>query len=100
MIEAELSINKEIYLKKKENDVISKIKSNPKEFYKYAKKATGNPDIGPLLDKNGDVTNDVSKMTKNFSEQYESVFSTPQCDISSIDLAELYTECDMESSLK
>ena len=32
VIETELSANKENYLRKKENDVISKIKSNPKEI--------------------------------------------------------------------
>ena len=32
VIETELSANKENYLKKKGNDVISKIKSNPKEI--------------------------------------------------------------------
>ena len=82
-------------MKKKEADVISKIKSNPKEFYKYAKKkATGNPDIGPLLDNDGGVTNDVSKITKILSQKYESVFSVPQGDITRIDLAELYTDSD------
>ena len=70
IIEAELSANKENYMNKKEDDVVRKIKSNPKEFYKYAKKkATGNPDIGPLLDKSGNITNDVTRMTRILSDQ-------------------------------
>ena len=46
------------------------------------------------------LLNQVLQLTKILSGQYESVFFTPQCAISSIDLTGLYTECDMESSLK
>ena len=90
-----------IILRKKVSDVISKIKSNPREILQICQdKAIGSPDIDPLSVKNGDVTNHVSQLTKILSKQYKPVFSTPRCDINSIDLAVLYTECDMESSLK
>ena len=59
---------------------MSSTRLNPiqKKFYKYTKKKSiGSPDIDPLLDKNSDVTNHVSQLTKILSGQYESVFSTP-----------------------
>ena len=49
IIEAEISENKEDFIRKKEDKVISRIKSEPKEFYRYAKsKSQAKSVIGPL----------------------------------------------------
>ncbi len=57
------------------------IKSNSNYFFKYAKKYShSKSSIGPLMDADGTLTNDVPKMCNLLLEQYNSVFSTPTCD--------------------
>ena len=63
---------------KDEQKAINNIKSNPKEFYRYAnsKKKYKDP-IGPL--RTGTTyTSDPMKMAEILSQQYQSVFSEPQ----------------------
>ena len=56
---------------------VSKISSDPKYFYGYAKKYnTADTSIGPLKDKNGELTQDESKMANLLNEQFNSVFNT------------------------
>ena len=42
IVEAELNENKESHIQKTENVVVSRIKENPREFYRYACSKTRN----------------------------------------------------------
>ena len=54
------------------------MKKDPKVFFKYAKKfSKSTSDIGPFVDKSGDVILNPEKITEMLKEQYESVYSTP-----------------------
>ena len=71
---------------RKEEEVISKINSNPRVFYQYAaknKKVRGR--IGPLKTVES-YESEPKKMANILSEQYRSVFSTPKDEQFLIDL--------------
>lgn len=60
---------------------IETIKSNPKYFYKYAKKyKSTKQDIGPLLDNEKQPVYSSLQMAEMFKTQFESVFSAPRLD--------------------
>ena len=70
------SINKQIDYR--QNLAIDRIKENPRYFYSYARenrKLLSN--IGPLLNKDGELVDDPEKMANILQEQYASVFSDP-----------------------
>ena len=62
-----------------ETTATSKIKSNPKYFYSYAKRFSKHkPKVGPLKDpKTNEMTNDSHKMANILQDQYTSVFTKP-----------------------
>ena len=54
------------------------MKKDPKTFFKYAKKfSKSTSDIGPFIDRDGDVISNPEKITEMLREQYESVYSIP-----------------------
>ena len=64
---------------KKEADMISKIKTNPKVLYSYAKrKCKTCCSVGPLLDKVGKLHSDSEKVADLLQDQYLKVFSDPR----------------------
>ena len=69
------------YRKRKENqenEAICKIRKNPKFFYSYAKRFSKvKSNIGPFIDKDGEVVNDSFKMSEMLRAQYEKSFSVP-----------------------
>jgi len=66
------------YRDMKENLALSKIKSNPKYFYSYAKQLSKvRSSISMLLDKNGLIKTDSKDMADILQEQFSSVFSDP-----------------------
>lgn len=65
-----------------ENEAVSKIKTNSKVFFSYAKQSQGKKEeIGPLLKPNGKLTNDSREKAEILKEQYEKVFNTQKADI-------------------
>ena len=75
LIEAELSVNKETSIRKVEDEVVSRIKNNPREFYRYAKSKTQVRNvIGPLKENDQNINSDESKIASILSKQYNSVF--------------------------
>ena len=61
---------------KKERNAVSRIKSNPKFFFSYAKRARKSKiGIGPLFDKNGNLQKDPKTIADILQDQYTSVFS-------------------------
>ena len=90
LIEAELSVNKATSIRKVEDEVVSRIKNNPREFYRYAKSKTQVRNIiGPLKENDQNINSDESKMASILSKQYESVFSVPQVNISNMNLGDI-----------
>ena len=63
-----------------ERDAASKIKSNPKYFYGYAKKfSKTKPKVGPLINpKTETLTSDNCEMADILQDQYKSIFTTPK----------------------
>ncbi len=62
-----------------ESRAVDLIKSNSNYFFKYAKKYSHTKtSIGPLLDRDGALTNDVPTMCNLLLEQYNSMFSSPR----------------------
>ena len=62
-----------------ENDAISKIKENPKFFYKYAHKHMKTKStIGPLCNEAKELTDDDGDMCNLLQKQFSSVFSKPK----------------------
>ena len=60
----------------KEDIAVSKIKSNPKYFYTYAKKSRKSKSrIGPLFKDKNNLTSDSEEMANLLQAQYSSVFS-------------------------
>ena len=61
---------------------MSATKVNTKAFFKYAKQADNKkPDIGPLLDSNGQLVHDPKDKSEILKHQYEKVFNTRKSDI-------------------
>ena len=80
-IEAELSTKKDNHIRKVESEVIGDMKKH-KSFYRYANKScVQKTSIGPLRKNNGDITSGKSEKADILSEQYRSVFSTPEEDV-------------------
>ena len=64
--------------RKKEMDVISKIKTNPRAFFSYAKKKSKViTSIGPLLNKENKLQSDPTVMSNILQDQYKTAFSDP-----------------------
>ena len=64
--------------KENENDVIEKIKTDSKYFYKYAKKYSAtNENISPLMDEKGNIVNGSKNMAELLLKQYRSDFLSP-----------------------
>ena len=77
-IEKELSLSYSKRRNKLEREALGRIKKDPGAFYRYAKKFSRSYcDIGPFINKKGDVVNDGSEIVHMLKEQYESVFSSP-----------------------
>ena len=63
---------------KKERYAISKIKTNSRAFYTYAKrKSKTHTNIGPLIDENKILHSDSTKMSNLLQDQYKKAFSNP-----------------------
>ena len=90
-IEAEITENKENFIREKEIKVIGNIKNDPKEFYRYARsKSNVKSDIGPLKDPiKKNILSDEKEMSEILSRQYKSMFSVPSMDIRDMDLEHL-----------
>ena len=59
---------------------VERIKKNPRYFYSFAReKKKLKSNIGPLLNKEGDLTDNPIKMANILQDQYASVFSDPNC---------------------
>ena len=68
-----------------EQAALQAIKSDPKAFYKYAKKfKKSKSQIKLLAKKDGSITSDVKEMANLFQEQFKSVFSDPSASNKSI----------------
>jgi len=81
LIDIELKLQNS-YNKERNNqeiDATSKIKSNPKYFYSYAKRfSKPKPKVGPLIDPTtNQLTNDNQQMANILQEQYKTVFTDP-----------------------
>ena len=64
-----------------EEKAIKSIKVNSKYFFSYIKsKAKVKTKVGPLFDKNGNLTNNSKDMAEILSQQYTKVFSKPSDD--------------------
>ena len=110
-LESEISDSLMREAAKKEADIISKIKVNPKALYSYAKRNRKTMSkIGPLIDKLGKLQSDEVKMADILQDQYVKVFSDPtaktninitpnnpnNCELSDID----FTEDDIINAIK
>ena len=82
-----------------ENDALTKIKSNPKFFYSYAKRFSKlKTTIGPFIDGNGEVVNDSFEMAEMLKTQYEKAFSVPSEDAVIDDPVDFFSEAEAEDS--
>ena len=76
-IDSKIKDSVELDLLKQQNSAVLKIKTDPKYFFKYARKQNGNVcHIGPLSTGDGVVT-DPSEIADVLSSHYSAVFSTP-----------------------
>ena len=65
-------------MEKEEAKMISKIKTNPRAFYTYAKKHCKTYcSVGPLTDENNELQTDPTKMCNLLQKQYLKAFSDP-----------------------
>ena len=65
-------------MKTKEEEVIEKIKKNPRAFYRYSKTfSKTTTTIGPLIDQDNNLQTDKTKMCNILQEQYKKAFSDP-----------------------
>ena len=63
---------------REENEVLRKIKTNPKAFFSFANRhKTAKSGIGPLKDGEGVLHSDPATMANLLADQYQKVFSTP-----------------------
>ena len=63
---------------KEETLAIAKLKKDPKYFNNYAKKSSKSPyQIGPFLEKNGNIVTESFEKAEKLREQYENVYSEP-----------------------
>ena len=66
------------HLDTREQAAVSKIKSNPKFFFSYAKSfSKSKPGIAMLFDKDKQITTDAKDMANLLQEQFSSVYSNP-----------------------
>ena len=64
--------------KSQEEKAIKAMKENPRFFYSYAKRFSKiKSSVGPLINKDGNLTDDPKSMADLLQEQYASVFSDP-----------------------
>ena len=64
-----------------EKKAVAAIKDNPKYFFSYVKKKSKvKTKIGPLMNKDGEMTNDSKTMADLLASQYDSMFSVPCAD--------------------
>ena len=64
--------------KNQENLAIAKIKKDPRAFFAYAKKfSKTKSEVGPFLNKDGNLITSNDSIVEMLKSQYESVFSTP-----------------------
>ena len=77
-IEEKLKMSVETELERSETLAVSRIKSNSKYFYKYARtKSKVKTGVGPLKDAQGHIKNEPREIAEVLKMQYEQVFSTP-----------------------
>ena len=75
-LEDDIRQNIEEEVKRKEEEVIRKIKSNPRAFYSYAnRKRKRKCKIGPLIDSEGNLQSDPKVMADLLQKQYVKIFS-------------------------
>lgn len=81
LIDIELKLQKSYTDERRDREAkaTSKIKTNPKYFYSYAKQFSKHkPNIGPLLDPaTNELTSDSLRMASILQDQYTSVFTKP-----------------------
>jgi hypothetical protein len=80
---------------KMENKAVSRIKSNPKAFYAYAKRFQKSfSGIGPLMKPNGEIISSPEDIAEALKQQYESVYSIPIEDKKVKDAKEFFEKDD------
>ena len=78
IIESKIAESIKREAEKREADILSKIKTNPKVLYSYAKKNSKvKCKIGPLLDKLGKLHSSEARMSDLLQDQYVQIFSDP-----------------------
>ena len=81
-IEIELRDSVKAEMERKEAEMITKIKTNPRAFYTYAKKQCKTfCSVGPLSDENNELQSDPTKMCNLLQKQYLKAFSDPESGI-------------------
>lgn len=89
-IEQEIKLSFENESKREENEAISKIKTNCKYFYSYAKKKSSTREkIINMTNKNGMATKDKQEICEILQNQFVSSFSEPK----KVDLTDDEPEC-------
>ena len=64
--------------KRKEDKAIAACKNNRKFFFSYAKGLSKvRQNVGPIIDKNGEVISNKGDMAENIGEQYETTWTEP-----------------------
>jgi hypothetical protein len=67
------------HLDQKEQKAVTKIKTNPKFFYSYAKSfSQSKPGINMLFGKDGQITTSPKEMADTLQDQFSSVYSDPE----------------------
>ena len=78
---------------REERRAVDNIKSNSKYFFSYAKRKFKNMEtVGPLVDESGKLVDNPREMAQILKEQYESVFSTPDCNMVVADPTLFFTD--------
>merc|ERR1711954_464804 len=79
IIEKQIANNYEQWKAKEEKEILDNLKEEPQRLYDYLKgKKHAKSNIGPLMNKKGELTSEKSEMANLLKEQYSSVFSTPR----------------------
>jgi hypothetical protein len=78
-IESQIKLSVMEEQKRKEIEVLEKIKTNPKVFYSYSKRNSKvKSSVGPLKDKDGKLTSDPKDMADLLQAQSKKVFGDPE----------------------
>ena len=100
IIEKELKQSYDERRMKKERAAISRMKHDPRAFYKYAKRfSKTNSDVGPFFHIDGNPVNEPSVIVDMLRKQYEGVYSTPDENFKIEDPSAFFSVDDREQQL-